>query len=188
MGLKVTKKMFADMIGKSPRWVSKLIEDGMPVSGGGGRGVAVDIDTEQAIKWLTQQEISKRFGDGDDAEEGSSADEDRQLKRVRREKLQLEIDTIKGKLLPFDAVESILFRVASVYGSQLDSLASSVASDLAAIDDPTEIRQKLFGECRRIRAATADRLLSELSAISNEISGLLGSVSSDGGSSTDEDS
>uniref|UniRef100_A0A6M3J592 Putative terminase n=1 Tax=viral metagenome TaxID=1070528 RepID=A0A6M3J592_9ZZZZ len=185
MGVTVSKKMFADMIGKSPRWVSKLIEDGLPVIGGGGRGVAVNIDSEQAINWLVQHELRKRVSDDD--EEGSSADEDRQLKRVRREKLQLEIDTIKGNLLPFDAVESILFQIASVYGSQLDALASSVASDLATINDPTEIRQRLFSECRRIRAATADQLLLKLSTINHEINGLLGTVSSDSVSAADED-
>lgn len=173
MGITVSKKSFSDMIGKSPRWVSKLIEEGMPTKGGGGRGVAVEIDTEDAINFLIRQEVMKRFGDGEEIEEGSVADEDRQLKRARREKLQLEIDAARRKVLPFDAVESILLRIAAIFGTQLDALASRKASEFAAIDDPAEIRQILFAECRRVRAATAERLLSEVQALTAEIDGFL---------------
>lgn len=187
MGVTVNKQSFADMIGKSPRWVSKLIEDGMPVAGGGGRGVAVAIDTESAINWLIKQEINKRFGDGEDAADGSAADEDRQLKRVRREKLQLEIDAAKRKVLPFDAVEAVMFRIASIYGTQLDTLASRNASELALINDPAEIRQFLFSECRRIRASTAEKLLSEIQALAQEIDGLFEIDDDDGEGTTGED-
>lgn len=188
MGITVTKKTLADMIGKSPRWVSKLIEEGMPVKGGGGRGVAVEIDTEDAINWLIRQEVMKRYGDGEEIEEGSVADEDRQLKRVRREKIQLEIDAARRKVVPFDATEAILFRIAAVFGTQLDALASRNASEFAALDDPAEIRQKLFAECRRIRAATAERLLSEVQALAAEIDGLLEVDGGDGEGSAAEDS
>ncbi|WP_027858395.1 terminase small subunit [Marinobacterium jannaschii] len=187
MGITVSKKTLADMIGKSPRWVTKLIEDGLPVRGGGGRGKAVELDTEEVINWLIRQEVMRRFGDGEEIEEGSTADEDRQLKRVRREKIELEIDRERGKVLPLDAVEPILFRIATVLGTQIDALASRNASELAVINDPAEIRQVLFSEGRRIRAVTSDRLLSEVRALAEEIDGILAADGGDGEGSASED-
>ena len=160
MGKIVSKKELGELIGKSPRWISKLIDDGLPVSGGGGRGVEVQIDSEAAIEWLIARAVRQELGDDDEDEEGlaSASTEDRLLKRARREKLQLEIDQTRGRLLPTDAVSQILVSVAAVYATQLDALPSRCAADLAVIDDPATIRARVFEETRRIRAATADRL------------------------------
>ncbi|HAN51629.1 MAG TPA: hypothetical protein DCQ75_00805 [Pseudomonas sp.] len=160
MGKIVSKKELGELIGKSPRWISKLIDDGLPVSGGGGRGVEVQIDSEAAIEWLIARAVRQELGDDDEDEEGlaSASTEDRLLKRARREKLQLEIDQTRGRLLPADTVGQILVSVAAVYATQLDALPSRCAADLAVIDDPATIRARVFEETRRIRAATADRL------------------------------
>lgn len=160
MGKIVSKKELGELIGKSPRWISKLIDDGLPVSGGGGRGVEVQIDSEAAIEWLIARAVRQELGDDEEDEEGlaSASTEDRLLKRARREKLQLEIDQTRGRLLPADTVGQILVSVAAVYATQLDALPSRCAADLAVIDDPATIRARVFEETRRIRAATADRL------------------------------
>lgn len=160
MGKIISKQELADLIGKSPRWVSKLIDDGLPVAGGGGKGVPVQIDSEQAINWLIANALRKEIGDDDDDEEGSgsASSEDKLLKRARREKLQIEIDTARSRMVPVDGVVFFLKTIAAVYATQLDSVASRLASDLAVIDDPATIRASLFDEMRRIRAATADRL------------------------------
>lgn len=160
MGKIVSKKELGELIGKSPRWISKLIDDGLPVSGGGGRGVEVQIDSEAAIEWLIARAVRQELGADDEDEEGlaSASTEDRLLKRARREKLQLEIDQTRGRLLPADTVSQILVSVAAVYATQLDALPSRCAADLAVIDDPATIRARVFEETRRIRAATADRL------------------------------
>lgn len=188
MGIEVSKKAFADIIGKSPRWVTTLIEEGMPIQGGGGRGKAVQIDTEEAINWLCRREVSKRFGDDEDIEEGSAADEDRQLKRVRREEIQLRIDLKKREIGPVVGFEDIALRIAGVYASQLDGLSSRVAGDLAAIDDPAEARAYLHDETRQIRAATAEQLMVEIQQLSTEADQLFAASSGDDGiSTTDED-
>lgn len=187
MGITVTKKNFADMIGKSPRWVSNLIDEGMPAKGG-GRGKAVEIDTEEAIDWLVRREISKRFGDDEEVEEGSAADEDRRLKRVRREEIELRIEERKRNLGPVEGFEDIALRIAGVYASQLDGLSSRVAGELSAIDDPAEIRAYLHDETRQIRAATAERLMVEIRELTAEADQLLSAEDSgDGVGATDED-
>lgn len=155
MGLIVNKKHFADVIGKSPRHVTNLIDEGLPCQGG-GRGHALEIDTEKALNWLIQREIFKRIGDGD--EEGAAeTDEDRALKRVRREKIELEIKKARGHVVPLCEISDLLLSISSVFGSRLDSLASRLSSDLAVEDDPAVIRERIFKECRDIRSATADR-------------------------------
>lgn len=160
MGKIVSIKDLADLLGKSPRWISKLIDEGLPTAGGGGRGVAVQIDSQAAIEWLIAREIRRELGDEDDEDEGlgSASNEDRLLKRARREKLQLEIDQVRGRLVPIGAFVSVATSIAAVYATQLDALPSRCAADLAVIDDPATIRARLFEETRRIRAATADRL------------------------------
>lgn len=160
MGKTLSKKDLADLLGKSERWITKLIEDGLPVAGGGGRGVAVQIDSQAAIEWLILREVRREMGDEGEDEEGvsSASTEDRLLKRARREKLQLEIDQVRGRLVPIDAFVVLNTSIAAVYATQLDSLASRLAADLAIIDDPALIRARIFEETRRIRKATAERL------------------------------
>jgi phage terminase Nu1 subunit (DNA packaging protein) len=156
----ISKKDLADLLGKSERWISKLIEEGLPTCGGGGRGVAVQIDSQAAIEWLIAREVRRELGEEgeDDDGAGSASTEDRLLKRARREKLQIEIDQARGRLVPIDAVITLTTSIAAVYATQLDSLPSRCASDLAVLDDPATIRARLLEETRRIRAATADRL------------------------------
>lgn len=160
MGRTISKKDLADLLGKSERWISKLIEEGLPVAGGGGRGVAVQIDSQAAIEWLILREVRREMGDEGDEDEGlsSASTEDRLLKRARREKLQLEIDQVRGRLIPNETFVVLNTSIAAVYATQLDALPSRCAADLAIIDDPALIRARLFEETRRIRAATADRL------------------------------
>lgn len=178
MGRIISKKELAELIGKSERWVGKLIDDGLPVAGGGGKGIAVQIDSEAAINWLIANALRKEIGDDDDDEGGASASsEDKLLKRARREKLQIEIDTARSRLVPVDAVVFFLTTIAAVYATQLDAVASRLASDLAVIDDPAAIRAKLFDEMRRIRAATADRLEHR----SRELVAQVGQLRSDAG-------
>lgn len=187
MGITVTKKSFADMIGKSPRWVSNLIDEGMPARGG-GRGNPVEIDTEEAIDWLIRREISKRFGDDEDIEEGSAADEDRQLKRVRREEIELRIEERKRLIGPVVGFEDIALRIAGTYASQLDGFSSRVAGELAAMDDPAEIRAYLHDETRQIRASTAEQILVEVRELAAETDKLFAADDGrSGGCTTDED-
>lgn len=178
----ISKKDLADLLGKSPRWISNLIDEGLPTVGGGGRGVAVEIDSQAAIEWLIAREVRRELGEEgeDDDGAGSASTEERLLKRARREKLQIEIDQARGRLVPIDAVITLATSIAAVYATQLDSLPSRCASDLAVLDDPATIRARLLEETRRIRAATADRLEHRARAFTAE-AGELDSLRRDDG-------
>ena len=171
MGKIISKKDLADLIGKSDRWISKLIDEGLPTVGGGGRGIAVQIDSQAAIEWLILREVRREMGDdGEDDEGASSAStEDRLLKRARREKLQLEIDQVRGRLIPNETFVALNTSIAAVYATQLDALPSRCSADLAIIDDPAIIRARLFEETRRIRKATADRLEQRSQEFSKDV-------------------
>jgi len=189
MGKTISRKELADLIGKSERWVSKLIDDGLPVAGGGGKGNPLQIDSQQAIDWMIAQALRSVVGDDDDEDGagGGSKSEDRLLKRARREKLQIEIDAARHRLVPVDGVVFFLSTIAAVFATQLDAVASRLASDLAVIDDPAEIRARLFDEMRRIRAATADRLERRSRELVAQVGSLNLDAVDDGGSAAEED-
>ena len=183
MGEIVSRKMFAKMVGK---W----IDEGMPIAGGGGKGRPLEIDTEDAIDWLIRREIRRQIGDDEDEDEdgvGSASAEDRLLKKARREKLQIEIDKERRRLVPLDAVGRILHAVGAVFATQLDSLSSRCASDLAVIDDPAKVRERLHTETRRIRGSTAERLDSAASELVAELDALDSLDGEDGGGAAAED-
>ena len=146
MGEIVSRKMFDKMVGKSERWVGKWIDEGMPIAGGGGKGRPLEIDTEDAIDWLIRREIRRQIGDDEDEDEdgvGSASAEDRLLKKARREKLQIEIDKERRRLVPLDAVGRILHAVGAVFATQ------------PPVDDPAE--SDLGGHQRCPRGDSRDR-------------------------------
>lgn len=190
MGEIVSRKMFAKMVGKSERWVGKWIDEGMPIAGGGGKGRPLEIDTEDAIDWLIRREVRRQYGDEDEDDEdgvGSASAEDRLLKKARREKLQIEIDTARRRLVPLDAAGRILHAVGAVFATQLDSLSSRCASDLAVINDPAKVRERLHTETRRIRGSTAERLDQAAREIVAELDALDQLDGEDGGGAAAED-
>lgn len=166
----VNKKGLADICGVDPRTIGNWIDEGMPIEGGGGRGRAVEIDTKKVIDWLIMREIARRYGD--DEAEGSGgrkgSDEDRALKRLRGEEIALRLEIKRKEVAPVEGFMDLALRIASVFASQLDGLSSRTCSDLAAMDDPAEIRAYLHGETRQIRASTAEQLVAEIQQLIEE--------------------
>lgn len=189
MGEIVSRKMFSKMVGKSERWIGKWIDEGMPIAGGGGKGRPLEIDTEVAIDWMVRREVRRQIGEDDEDDEGagSASTEDRMLKRARREKLQIEIDRERRRLVPVEAAGEILQQVGAVYATQLDALSSRCASALAVIDDPAKVRAHLHNETRRIRASTAERLERAAQELACDVGELAYADGEDGGGAAAED-
>ena len=161
MGIIASKKTFADMIGKSPRMVTKYIENGLPVQGGGVRGKAVEIDTEEGINWLIREAVAKATGlrEGDEAPpEGTLEHHKLRKEAAQADQEEIKAAQAKGINIHIDDVAQIVFEAASIFAQQSDALADRNASELAAIDDPAIIRQQLLDEGRRIRVQTAELL------------------------------
>ena len=168
MGLSFNKAEFARLIGKSPRWITKLItEEGLPVESGGGKGKAVIIDSDVGINWLIKEAVAKavgmREGDEDEAgelREGTKAYEDYHLQKAKRIQEQVKAKQAEQTSIELEDLKPILFEIANIYGQQLDSIGGRVATEFSSINDPAIIKSRMLEESRRIRGQTADRIIA----------------------------
>lgn len=159
MGLPLSKKAFADMIGKSDRWVTKLIDEGLPVQGGGGRGKALQIDSEEGIAWLVKEAVAKATGlrEGDEPPpEGTKEAADLRFAQARAEEKELQVKLLDARSIDLSLAVSVLNRLMAIMAKSLDGIASGVADDLSSETDPAVVREVLLDEVRRIRAEIAD--------------------------------
>lgn len=158
MGRIVNRAQFAEIIGKSPRTVGEMIAQGLPASRTGKKGAEVQIDTEAAITWLISREVAKRVPDLDETEPRSREAEEYLLIKAKRIHQDLVNAEKEQQLANLDEMQQAASAAMILIGSQLDGLAGRLATPLANLDDPAEIRELLLDECRRIRSAAANRL------------------------------
>lgn len=160
------KNEFSEIIGASPRHVTNLIREGMPVDGTGKKGSPLKIDTAKALAWWRDREVEKQLGkvarEAGDPE--TRKDADRRLAAARADRAEVEAARARAEVIPMADAQFVMNEAMAVIASQLDGLGGRLASELAAISEPAAIRQKLLAETRRIRAAAADRL-AKLAAI-----------------------
>ena len=167
MGLIFNKAEFARLIGKSPRWITKLIsEEGLPVESGGGKGKPVLIDSEAAINWLIKEAVAKAVGmrEGDDDEagelrEGTKAYEDYHLQKAKRIQEQVKAKQAEQTSIDLEDLKPVLFEIANIFGQQLEAIGGRVASEFSSINDPAIIKSRMLEETRRIRGQTAGRIV-----------------------------
>ncbi|EOW7174538.1 TPA: hypothetical protein I7138_20300 [Vibrio vulnificus] len=159
----VNRNEFADLVGKSAKWVGKWIEDGMPTEGGGGRGKPIMIDTAKAIDWLVAREVQKQVGEGDDEDDrtpkpGTKDGEELLTAIAKRRKATVEADKAEESVLKLEDAGQFLYAISTLYGNELNGLGARLATEVAPVDEPAKCKHIIDVECRRVRAATADRL------------------------------
>ena len=158
----VNRNEFADLVGKSAKWVGEWIKDGMPTEGGGGRGKAVMIDTVKAIDWLISREVTKQVGDEEDdgrtPRAGTKDGEELLLTQAKRRKAEVDAAKAEESVIGLEDVGQFLYLIATLYGNELNGLGARLAPEVATIDDPAKCKNRVDVETRRIRAATADRI------------------------------
>ncbi|MCS6257455.1 terminase small subunit [Shewanella baltica] len=158
----VNRNEFADLVGKSAKWVGEWIKDGMPTEGGGGRGNPVMIDTVKAIDWLINREVVKQVGDDEDDERkpkaGTKDGEELLTAIAKRRKAVVEADKAEESVIDLEDAGQLLYAISTLFGNELNGLGARLATEVAPINDPAQCKNKIDGECRRVRAATADRL------------------------------
>lgn len=161
MGVRLNRQQFADLLGKSPKWIGELIKKGLPVESGGGRGTQLVIDSEKAITWLIDYEVNRQVGAALDAnmpQQGTLEGEELLHLMAKRRKAWVEADKAEDIVVVKEEAAQFFYEVSTVFASELDGFGSRLASELATIDDPATIKHIIFAESRRVRAATADRL------------------------------
>jgi len=133
---------------------------GMPMAIRGKRGQTHSYDMGEVFRWYGAWQVDKVLAKGAERA-GKVVDlkrEEARLKMHQADKAEVEAQKARCEVLMIDDVKDTLNEIATTYGSQLDALGGRLANELAAIEDPAEIRQKLFAEGRRIREQTADAL------------------------------
>ena len=140
--------------------VTKLTKNhDLPLAVKGKQGAQHQYDISHVFRWYGRWEASKVLTNGQS--KGNIIDlkaEEARLKRHQADKAEVEAQKAKGEVLIVEDVKDALNDIAVSFGSQLDALGGRLSNELAALTDPAEIRQVLFEESRRIRAATADAL------------------------------
>lgn len=157
----VNRNAFADLVGKSAKWVGEWIKEGMPTEGGGGRGKPVMIDTVKALDWLINREVKKQVGDEDDdrvPREGTKDGEELLIAIAKRRKAVVEADKAEESVMDIEDVGQFLYVISTLYGNELNGLGARLASDVASIDSPALCKSKIDAECKRVRAATSEQL------------------------------
>lgn len=165
VGKIVNKNEFATLIGRDPKIVGRMMDRGLPYTGG-GKGRAVNINTAEAIEWMIKNEIDRKVGEDED---GDLVDEDKLLKRARREKIEISNAKERRQLVPIEFIDPVLSRTAATYSSYLDSLPGRCAQDLSSMDNSAEIKSYLAHECRIIRKNTSEQLLGEMEAFISSV-------------------
>lgn len=159
----VNRNEFADLVGKSAKWVGEWIKDGMPAEGGGGRGKPVMIDTVKAIDWLINREIKKQVGGEDEDDDrkpraGTKDGEELLTAIAKRRKAVVEADKAEESVIDLEDAGQFLYAISTLFGNELNGLGARLAPEVAPIDEPAMCKNRIDTECRRVRAATADRL------------------------------
>jgi phage terminase Nu1 subunit (DNA packaging protein) len=145
---------FAGLMELSQQRVSDFVAQGMPATPG-KRGKARLINVRQAHDWLVARAVDKVK-----TPDGGETLEQAELRKARSDAdlAALKVAQQANQVLELDQVEQTVERVMVMCASQLDGLGGRIAARVAAESDPAVIRQVVFDECRRIRAAMAAEL------------------------------
>lgn len=162
---------FYELTGIAPSTVrNKYVGEGMPgVEPGSGRGDGWKINTRLAIDWLIEKKAKELSGAEENDEGEVIFDEDRRLKKLRGDKIELDLAREKGELIPTAFASSVVRDVASFLGKSIDGIPASMADELSGMSNPAEIKELLTDHVRKLRAQTVERAKEQLSSFYKKI-------------------
>jgi phage terminase Nu1 subunit (DNA packaging protein) len=137
----------AALIGLSGRQVQRLAAEGVLPRDGRGR-----YDPTKAVPAFVQYLRDGREGSG------SLVEEKLRLTVAQRREIEQKTRHRARELVEIDEVDRVFAAAMVTVGSQLDGLGGRLANELSALTDPAQVREVLFRETRRIRAAAAAQL------------------------------
>jgi phage terminase Nu1 subunit (DNA packaging protein) len=140
---KCSAAQFAELMGVAKQSVTQWIDAGMPCARGRGKGHLVTVTLEQAMPWV----LARREPAGSQRE---------RLAKEQADKVAIDNAAKRGEVVFLPMVSDVLNEMAATLAGQLDALPGRVASELAGLTDPGQIRGRLLDETRGIRGAIAD--------------------------------
>jgi phage terminase Nu1 subunit (DNA packaging protein) len=129
----------------------------------GRQGREAQIVAEQAVPWVV---LHRETPPGSQRE---------RLAKEQADKVALENAVKRGELIFSDQVAEVLLTLSADLASRHDALPGRMASELAGINEPAVIRQRLLDELRAVRASFADAI--------TKLADALGSAEDSGGDS-----
>lgn len=130
-----------DLTGKSFRTIKKLLGPLEPVR---EDGKASYWDSREALKLLYPTHTSEL------------QQETLLLERARREKLDIEVGQMRGKLIPLEDIKKVVEREYGFVRAQVRQIPSKLAKPMSMISDPMEAFNRL--------SETVEETLTELTA------------------------
>lgn len=161
--MRVNKREFADILGVSPREVTRLIAAGLPCQSAKKKGVAVAIDSGEALDWMLRRE--REAGAAEDP--ASQSNERTRLAAAQAEKVELENARRRGELVLASDIAETEYVMSTMFVKHLDALPGRCANELAGIADPARVRSRLLDEVRDIRTAVARALDERADALAS---------------------
>lgn len=145
----------AKLFNLTERRVQQLAKDGIIPKDERGKYDLVGA-VRGYIKYLQERALGR--GDGAYNDGVDIKLERKRLISAQANKTESENLKLRGELVSFELVKDVLNEAAVCYGRGVDALPGRLANELAGINDPAEVKSRLFDECRRIRIATAELL------------------------------
>jgi phage terminase Nu1 subunit (DNA packaging protein) len=145
----------AKLFNLTERRIQQLAKEGIIPKSERGKYSLVAV-VQGYVKYLQDRAAGRSAGSYRD--ESDIKVERKRLITAQANKIESENHKLRGELVPFELVEDVLNEMAVLYGSGIDALPGRLANELAGINEPAEIKVRLFDECRQIRIATASLL------------------------------
>lgn len=144
---------FAKLTGYDPKWIDRLIKDGMPAERPGRPRTPIKIVPADAIRWMLGREKNKRS-----PETGRKSLEAERLRLVAEQADREALDNARkrAEVIDYEVAEELVTSMASLLSSRLDGIGGRLANDLVNEPNPAVIRDKILSECRAIREAIAE--------------------------------
>lgn len=165
MGL-VTRQDLARLFKKTPRTISRWIEEDLPAARPGRGGKATLFDLSAVVEWVIRREVAARGG-GDEAAALSPQLERARLDRCRREEAELRLQVRRGELVEKEAERADRADLAVAVRARIRAIPDAVADQveglkpaavkallLAKIDDA--LRELARGETAELRGESLD--------------------------------
>lgn len=136
------KKQVAEFLGTTQRTITDWMykpKDPFPVSEYGSTGAATKFHPKSVIKWYVRHEISKRLGSTDDGQVYDYEAERARLTNKQAEKAQLELQVLRGELIPATRVEEEQGAMVTAFRTRCLSIPIKAAPVLVNREDPAAI-------------------------------------------------
>jgi hypothetical protein len=148
----MTLRRFAKLTDVSPATVSKWCANGMPHRRRGKRSFLIDV--REACRWLVNH-----------ANEPRAESQRERLFREQADKVALKNAETRRNLVDAVQVHEVLRGIFSVLDRQWRTLADQSSSDLVAMHDPQDVRERLTTEFAAAGQRLADAVGDMASAL-----------------------